>query len=1235
MSNVQAAATVEILPDLSEFDDDARRQLGQVFERVERSAGDTATQVERSLSGAFDGVGDQARRAAGDVSVQLERVGDDAALAADRLDREFETAVSKLGPTAEREMRQLRDEIRQAADAVGDRLPAALEQGEAGLRELGDTAERELDRVEREAEQADRAVSGIGNAGGPGGATAGVGGGGGGFPGGIVGKAALAIAAITAIIGPAIDAAAEVQQLDNATAQLLENGAGASGQTAAGIETLATSLSDLAAIDDDDIQGSLNVLLRFQGIGPTVFEPASRAVLDLSAATGQALPASAQTLGRALENPIAAISRLGRAGITFSEDQQQMIRTLVETGDVAGAQGVVIEAVMQRVGGAAEANATPIERFRIGVGNLQEALGAGLLSGLESVEGGFTEVFGGLEEVVGGLGSRLGELLATVGPPILDVLGQIVDAADPLLGALIDGLGEILPPVVDLAGVLLDALKPAIDALVPIIDILAPLIGDQLARAVVTLTPTLELTGNLLATVLEVVEPLLPAFFTFSELLGGPALLALEALNPLIESLSSLLDTIAGPLAAVTGAIAGPLGAVGDVISGVGDSVNGLFSSDPDSSKFVVPFAELTEKGAEAEEQMYALGDAVAQGPLTNLELLALNVPTVADAIAGLLNAPAGQTGPALYDLAAAAEAAGLSGEDLDAVAQELGISSEDLTGFITGTTTAVDGLTASIESNLPQLSSFGTGMDEAAQAFDVEDFKADLADAMLAQQEFVVNLQSLPPQLRATAAELGPAAAEAFASMTAAEQAALETQVTDFNSFQTQIPGIVGDMAGPLAAETEAAVAGMNTAFDAVDFANPTSEQLTEAIKTVGLRNPELQKQLSILGADGGAAYEAGLQGAAVPGTETALRAVIAQLQASNVEAEAGALGGRAGGQLGAGVAQGVRDSIGSVNAALDVLIDRAESHARYKTKSASPSQLFAERVGRPISEGIAAGILEQGGMVANAVAQVVDVPVPSNIGIVRYWEDGSFHRSDGSTGIVPGSLADRSPEADAFKQYRKSQGYYASPIDQYDFAAYIAEYNRWRREQAAASAAVSEAADVAAAAVDTIEQSTQRAATTIAAVEQVFPPAKEFDPYEWSQRLDIKAGTLGTNPAWVRFAEERAMEPLTRILDGAEKGNYVRDRLLRRLDQSGGPGVSTGGGGGGSFVGGSGGAAAGGVTIQGVPNMIVVQVEVTDGRLNPGDAGRIGQQVRDAIDTVAGRESAVTASLAGGTLS
>jgi hypothetical protein len=97
------------------------------------------------------------------------------------------------------------------------------------------------------------------------------------------------------------------------------------------------------------------MLLTFKDIKGIRFDEATAAVLDMATAMGQDAQTSAVQLGKALNDPIKGIASLSKVGIQFTNDQKAVIKSLVETGDKAGAQKIILDELASQMGTAAEA----------------------------------------------------------------------------------------------------------------------------------------------------------------------------------------------------------------------------------------------------------------------------------------------------------------------------------------------------------------------------------------------------------------------------------------------------------------------------------------------------------------------------------------------------------------------------------------------------------------------------------------------------------------------------------------------------------------------------------------------------------------------------------------------------------------------------------------------------------------------------------------------------------------
>ena len=90
-------------------------------------------------------------------------------------------------------------------------------------------------------------------------------------------------------------------------------------------------------------------------------------------------------LGKALNDPIKGITALSRAGVTFTQGQKDQIKTLVESGNLLGAQKIIMGELEAQVGGTAEATATAGDKMAATWANFQENLGTAVLPILDGL----------------------------------------------------------------------------------------------------------------------------------------------------------------------------------------------------------------------------------------------------------------------------------------------------------------------------------------------------------------------------------------------------------------------------------------------------------------------------------------------------------------------------------------------------------------------------------------------------------------------------------------------------------------------------------------------------------------------------------------------------------------------------------------------------------------------------------------------------------------------------------
>jgi phage-related minor tail protein len=155
-----------------------------------------------------------------------------------------------------------------------------------------------------------------------------------------------------------VQGAAEYQSVLAQTEAVIKSTGGAAGFTVKEMEDLAASLSAAngqSLFTDDQLLSAQNVLATFTEIKGVNFSSATEAIANLSQAMGQDLQSSAVQVGKALNNPTEGLTALTRVGVSFTEEQKKAVEALMETGNVADAQKVILGELERQFGGSASA----------------------------------------------------------------------------------------------------------------------------------------------------------------------------------------------------------------------------------------------------------------------------------------------------------------------------------------------------------------------------------------------------------------------------------------------------------------------------------------------------------------------------------------------------------------------------------------------------------------------------------------------------------------------------------------------------------------------------------------------------------------------------------------------------------------------------------------------------------------------------------------------------------------
>jgi hypothetical protein len=255
-----------------------------------------------------------------------------------------------------------------------------------------------------------------------------------------IGKAmSLSITApFAGLVATAIPAAVEsAQALGQVNAALASMGPVA-GKTSEQLQAMAGQLQDISLFDDDDILKSVTAnMLTFGNVSGEAFERAQVAAVNLSARLGQDLQSSAIQVGKALNDPVKGVTALQRVGVSFTAQQKEQIAAMVEAGNVAGAQGIILGELEKQFGGAAKAqrDATPSAAMQQQWRTFQEVVGNIALKVLPPLTALLTQVLQGFNQLSPSMQTFIvgaAALLAVVGPLSLGI-GGVLSAVSALL----------------------------------------------------------------------------------------------------------------------------------------------------------------------------------------------------------------------------------------------------------------------------------------------------------------------------------------------------------------------------------------------------------------------------------------------------------------------------------------------------------------------------------------------------------------------------------------------------------------------------------------------------------------------------------------------------------------------------------------------------------------------------------------------------------------------------------
>ena len=432
----------------------------------------------------------------------------------------------------------------------------------------------------------------------------------------IIGAAAKWAAPLAAAVGfgavlksgfdEAKDAAAGTAQL---AAGIASTG-NAANLSVDGLNGLASEIQNYSGQTDDSIVKSEQLLQTFTNIknsGPDkIFDQATKASADMAAKFGGDASSQAVLLGKALNDPVKGITALTRVGVSFSDEQKKTIDAMVKTGDVAGAQKVILSELNTEFGGAAKAAGASFPGQLQRVHRAFEDLSQGVVQGFLPVMGPALEgvitilqkvgpiaadaaqkvadkaaaIGGGIKAVfdlfktgdfTGSIGEALGieedspvvGVILNIRDGVTGAFGSIKSALSgidfgAIFGGLVSTIGPLIPQIVSLWSsmsplqTIFQAIQPLLPQLLDVFGQLASVIGGTLSTALTTLLPVFAQLQSVFVTVFQqVLAAALPVIVQLVTMLGQTFAQLIPIVVPIISQIATLATTLVSQLAPI------------------------------------------------------------------------------------------------------------------------------------------------------------------------------------------------------------------------------------------------------------------------------------------------------------------------------------------------------------------------------------------------------------------------------------------------------------------------------------------------------------------------------------------------------------------------------------------------------------------------------------------------------------------------------------------------------------
>lgn len=333
---------------------------------------------------------------------------------------------------------------------------------------------------------------------------------------------ATGVGAVAVAMGFGLKQASDYQKITTQTAAVLHSTGEAAGVSAEHVKALAEQISGYSGQSREAVQGGENLLLTFTniknrvGAGNKIFDQATAALSDMTAALGEDPKQAAIQLGKALNDPVKGITALRRVGVSFTAQQIEQVKHMVATGHTMQAQKLILRELNTEFG---ESAAKAGNTFSGSMEKLKNSL-------MDVVVDGLTPLLPKLTEAATWLAAKLPGAIKTVSGWFETLKGKFTEAG---------GAGDQISNTVKrLYGWFSQQLLPALESAAREIFPQLKSATKDLGEAIKKLQPTFAEIGLVLTTAVIPV-------------LAKAAQITLTVLGPAFKVIATVINAVAIP----------------------------------------------------------------------------------------------------------------------------------------------------------------------------------------------------------------------------------------------------------------------------------------------------------------------------------------------------------------------------------------------------------------------------------------------------------------------------------------------------------------------------------------------------------------------------------------------------------------------------------------------------------------------------------------------------------------